>query len=141
MELTEMDENYLLDTNVLYALYLDNDRLHSKAVEKILELSKIKKSKILLHPLVLIEILSLIKYRSGVESVSLVMKDFDDVRKYLKIDEPIILTKKTYKIFEKYPRIGLIDASLIDYCVKNKVNLVTFDKEMDEVWRKLKTRN
>jgi len=135
-----MDKKYLLDSNVIYALYLDDDRLHSKAREKLEKLSK-KKAKLLLHPLVLIEILSLIKYRAGLESVKAVMTDFDNVKKYLKIDEPIILSLETYKIFEKYPKIGVVDAGLIDYCLKNKVNLVTFDKEMDEVWRKLKTKN
>lgn len=136
-----MDENYLLDSNVLYALYLDEDRLHSKAAEKILELSKKKKSKLLIHPLVLIEILSLIKYRSGIKNAMLVINDLNKIKKYLKIEEPIILTAEIYKIFEKYPKIGLIDASLISYCLKNKIELVTFDKEMDEVWTKLKSKN
>lgn len=140
MELIEMAENYLLDTNVIYALYLDDDRLHSRAVNELSKFSK-REFKLLLHPLVLIETLSLVKYRSGMEGLKLLMKELNDEKKYLKIDEPIVLTEKTYKIFEKYPRIGLVDASLIDYCLKNKMNLVTFDKEMDEVWRKLKIRN
>lgn len=141
MELTEMAENYLLDSNVLYALYLDEDRLHSKAVKKISELAKKKKSKLLVHPLVLIEILSLIKYRSGIESAMLVINDLSNIKKYLKIEEPIILNTETYKIFEKYPKIGLIDASLINYCLKNKINLVTFDVEMDKIWGKLKAKD
>jgi len=141
MELTEMGENYLLDSNVLYALYLDEDRLHSKAVKKILELTKKKKIKLLIHPLDLIEILSLIKYRSGIESVLLIMKELDNTAKYFKIEEPINISMETYKLFKKYPRIGLIDASLIDYCLKNKINLVTFDIEMDKIWQKLKAKN
>jgi predicted nucleic acid-binding protein len=141
MELTEMDENYLLDSNILYALYVDEDRLHSKAVKKIFELSKKKKSKLLIHPLVLIEILSLVKYRNGIESALLVINDLSKINKYLKIEEPIIFTTEIYKIFEKYPRIGLIDASLINYCLKNKINLVTFDKEMEKIWNELEARN
>jgi len=141
MELTEMGENYLLDSNVLYALYLDEDRLHSRAVKKISELTKKKKIKLLIHPLVLIEILSLIKYRSGIESVLLVMKELDDITKYFKIEEPIIITTETYKLFKKYPKIGIIDASLIYYCLKNKINLVTFDIEMDKIWQNLKTKD
>jgi predicted nucleic acid-binding protein len=136
-----MDENYLLDSNILYALYVDEDRLHSKAVKKIFELSKKKKSKLLIHPLVLIEILSLVKYRNGIESALLVINDLSKINKYLKIEEPIIFTTEIYKIFEKYPRIGLIDASLINYCLKNKINLVTFDKEMEKIWNELEARN
>lgn len=131
---------YLLDSNVLYALYLDEDRLHARAVKKILEISENKSSKLLIHPLVLIEILTLVKYRSGIKKAMLVIDDLNNIKKYLKIDEPIILTNRTYKLFEKYPKIGLVDASLIDYCLNNNINLVTFDKEMNDVWGKLRTK-
>ena len=50
MESIEMDKKYLLDSNVLYALYLDDDRLHDKAIEKLEKLSK-RKAKVLFHPL------------------------------------------------------------------------------------------
>lgn len=141
MELIEMGENYLLDSNVLYALYLDDDRLHTEAIKKILEISKNKNSNLLIHPLVLIEILSLIKYRSGTKKAVFVIEDLNNIKKYLKIDEPIILTTEIYKLFKKYPKIGLIDASLINYCLKNKINLVTFDKEMNVIWKKLGHKN
>lgn len=140
MELTEMDENYLLDTNVLFALYVDEDRLHLKATKKIRELSQKKKTRLLIHPLVLIEILSLVKYRNGIESANLVIEDLNKREKYLRIEEPVVLTTEIFNIFKKYPRIGLIDACLINYCLKNKINLVTFDKEMNEVWKKLETK-
>ena len=130
----------LLDSNILYALYLDNDRLHLEAKKEILSLVKQKNCKLLIHPLVLIEVLSLVKYRNGIEKVRMIMSELDDVKKYFKIDEPIILDAKVYKIFEKYPKIGLIDASLINYCLKNRINLVTFDEEMKKVWRELDCR-
>lgn len=135
-----MDENYLLDTNVLFALYVDEDRLHLKATKKIRELSQKKKTRLLIHPLVLIEILSLVKYRNGIESANLVIEDLNKREKYLRIEEPVVLTTEIFNIFKKYPRIGLIDACLINYCLKNKINLVTFDKEMNEVWKKLETK-
>lgn len=135
-----MDENYLLDTNVLFALYVDEDRLHLKATKKIIELSQKKKTRLLIHPLVLIEILSLVKYRNGIDSANLVIEDLSKREKYLRIEEPIVLTTEIFNIFKIYPRIGLIDACLINYCLKNKINLVTFDKEMNEVWKKLETK-
>ena len=35
-------------------------------------------------------------------------------------------------------KMGLVDLILLDYCKKNKTDLVTLDKAMDEEWKKRK---
>lgn len=136
-----MEKNYLLDSNVLFAIYTENDRLNVKAQEWLLKISKRKNIKILIHPLVLIETLTLIKYRSGIESEKLVRKELFDPKKYLILEEQISLDVKTIDIFEKESSIGIVDTMIIQYCLKNKIELVTFDIEMNNVWKKLKRKN
>jgi len=136
-----MERNYLLDTNVLFAFYTENDRLNAKARDLLVKISKIKNIRLLLHPLVLFETLSLIKYRSGISGEKLARKELYDPKKYLIIEEVFDLNMGIIKMFEKEPSIGIIDTVLIQYCLKNKVELVTLDKDMEAVWRKLKRRD
>jgi len=141
MELTEMEKNYLLDTNILFAIYTENDRLNARAREIIGEISKNKNIKLLLHPLVLVETLSLLKYRSGIEGEKMVRKELFDPKKYLILEETIGLDTRTIKTFEKEPEIGIIDTILIQYCLDKKIELVTLDREMENVWKKLQKTN
>jgi len=141
MELTEMEKNYLLDTNILFAIYTENDRLNARAREIIGEISKNKNIKLLLHPLVLVETLSLLKYQSGIEGEKIVRKELFDPKKYLILEETIGLDTRTIKTFEKEPEIGIIDTILIQYCLDKKIELVTLDREMENVWKKLQKTN
>ena len=136
-----MGKNYLLDTNVLFAVYTEDDRLNAKAREILGEISKKHDIKLLLHPLVLVETLYLVKYRSGINGEKIVRKELFDPKKYLILEETINLNSGIIKMFEKEPGIGVIDTMLIQYCLKNKVELVTLDREMENIWKRLKGRN
>lgn len=141
MELIEMEKNYLLDTNIIFAIYNENDRLNARARKVIEEISKNKKVKLLIHPLVLIETLSLLKYRTGIEGEKMVRKELFDPKKYIVLEETISLDTKVIKMFEKEPEIGIVDTILIQYCLDKKIELATLDREMESVWKKLKLRS
>lgn len=133
-----MVKNYLLDSNIVYGLYDEQDRLHLRAIEEVNKLSKSGRAVIWLHDLVIIEVLTLIKYRQGLKAEKAVKKELFDKNKYKQTEETAKLTERSINIFEKVEKIGLIDAILIDYCLTNKIELVTFDKKMAEVSKKLR---
>ena len=124
----------MIDSNVLVGLFLPGDRLNNRAFEVMNELEKEKK-KLFVHPLVLIETLSILKYRNSlklaIEAKKIILKSFVTDRNLG------IISEKAEKIFERYEKMGLVDTILIDYCLTNKLELITFDKEMDKLWRKL----
>jgi predicted nucleic acid-binding protein len=138
---TEMEKRYLLDSSVLYAIYTTEDRLSVKADELLKKISKEKETKLVVHPLVIIEVLSLIKYRAGIASEKFARKEIFDTNKYEILKVTINLTMKTINNFEKNESVGIIDMILIEYCLDNQIELLTFDKKMNEVWKKLKRRN
>jgi len=37
-------------------------------------------------------------------------------------------------LLEADNKMGLVDILLLDYCIKNNLELVTFDKHLDERW-------
>lgn len=137
MERTEMEKytQKTIDSNVLIGLFLPGDRLRKRSYEVMNKLEK-EKIKIFIHPLVLIETLSILKYRNGlelaVEAKKMILKSFVTDRNLG------IMSEKAEKIFDKYEKVGLIDTMLIDYCLTNKLELITFDNEMNEIWKKLK---
>lgn len=136
-----MEKLYLIDSNVLYAIFVKEDRLHVETDKLLKRISKEHGSKLVVHPLVIIEVLSLIKYRAGIVSEKLARKEIYNIKKYEVLDETINLTVKTINNFEKHENVGIIDMILIEYCLNNRIELLTFDKKMGEVWKKLKRGN
>ena len=132
----------LVDSCVWVAFYDINDRQHGKAVIIFKTLQR-KNIKPLVHLLVLIETLSILKYKkilkNDLKKIKINMLnsqifDFIDETK-LGFDE---------KIFEKLyedNKMGLVDLILLDYCQKNKLDLLTLDKAMDKEWTELNLRN
>ncbi len=141
MGLIEMEKNYLVDTSVLYAIFVNSDRLYDKARKLMVEVAKKEDAILMIHPLVLLEVLSLIKYRGGLSGEKIVRKELYNSKKYKILEIPIIVDEKIIKMFEKYPEIGVVDTELIEYCLENKIELMTFDKNMEMVWEKLKRKN
>lgn len=136
-----MEKNYLVDTSVLYAIFVNSDRLYDKARKLMVEVAKKEDAILMIHPLVLLEVLSLIKYRGGLSGEKIVRKELYNSKKYKILEIPIIVDEKIIKMFEKYPEIGVVDTELIEYCLENKIELMTFDKNMEMVWEKLKRKN
>jgi len=42
--------------------------------------------------------------------------------------------KNNWRLLEADNKMGLVDILLLDYCIKNNLELVTFDKHLDERW-------
>lgn len=132
----------LVDSCVWVAFYDINDRQHYKAVNIFKKLQR-ENIKPLVHLLVLIETLSILKYKrilknelKKIKTSMLNSQIFDFIGEAkLDINE---------KIFEKLyddNRMGLVDLILLDYCKENKISLVTLDKAMEKTWKELDSRN
>lgn len=135
-------DKILIDSCVWIALYDKNDRQHKKAVKLFEEIRK-KQPKIIWHFLVLIETLSILKYKKfDINTLKKIrVQAFEAKNIKLISTVGIDLSLKVWGWFEEQNKLGLVDVVLLDYCVKNEVELVTFDKEMEEIWKKLKGRN
>lgn len=138
-----MEKNKILvDSCIWVAFYDVNDRQHDKAVDIFQKLQR-KNVKPLIHLLVLIETLSILKYKRILKNnlkkikISMLNSQIFDFINETKLDfnEKIFI-----KLYEDN-KMGLVDLILLDYCKKNKVDLVTLDKAMNEEWKKLKTKN
>ena len=125
----------LIDSCVWIALYDPNDRQHGKAVNVFKNIER-NKQEIVVHALVVVETLSIVKYKK------ILGRDLEEIRISL-IDKRINnyvsqITvepgKNDWKLLEANNKIGLVDILLIDYCRKNNLELVTFDKHLNECW-------
>ena len=95
-----------------------------------------------MHHLVIIETLSILKYKRFKPEILKKIKShiFGSIETEIIKGSELNLSKKMWGWFEKVNRLGLVDVILLDHCLKNKMELTTFDKEMGEVWDKLKGR-
>lgn len=132
----------LIDSCVWIAFYDVNDRQHNKSVDIFRTLQR-KNIKPLVHLLVLIETLSILKYKrilknelKKIKTSMLNSQIFDFIGETkLDINE---------KIFEKLyddNRMGLVDLILLGYCKENKIDLMTLDKAMEKSWKELNLKN
>ncbi|MFA6184572.1 MAG: PIN domain-containing protein [Candidatus Shapirobacteria bacterium] len=138
-----MEKNKILvDSCVWIAFYDVNDRQHDKAVDIFQKLQK-KNDRPLIHLLVLIETLSILKYKRILKNdlkkikISMLNNKIFGFINETKLD----FDGKVFDNLYKDNKMGLVDLILLDYCKKNKVDLVTLDKAMNEEWRKLKAKN
>lgn len=132
-----MEKNkILIDSCVWIAFYDVNDRQHNKAVDIFQKLQK-NNIRPLVHLLVLIETLSVLKYKKILKNdlkkikMSMLNSRIFDFINETKLD----FNEKVFDKLYKDNKMGLIDLILLDYCKKNKIDLVTLDKAMDEEWK------
>jgi len=129
----------LIDSCVWIALYDPNDRQHNKAIRVFKNIEKHQRE-IVVHALVVIETLSIIKYKkivgNDLEQIRINLVD-NRINNYVSqiIVEP---DKNNWRLLEADNKMGLVDILLLDYCIKNNLELVTFDKHLDERWVKSK---
>lgn len=127
----------LVDSCVWIALYDTNDRQHERAVGLF---KKIKKDQvqIIVHFLVLIETLSVLKYKNfDLDTLKKIRRQIFETANIELINKGgIDLSPKGWARFEEKNKLGVVDAVLIDYCLKNKVGLESFDEEMQVVYKK-----
>jgi len=129
----------IIDSCVWIALYDPNDRQHNKAIRVFKNIEKHQRE-IVVHALVVIETLSIIKYKkivgNDLEQIRINLVD-NRINNYVSqiIVEP---DKNNWRLLEADNKMGLVDILLLDYCIKNNLELVTFDKHLDERWVKSK---
>lgn len=132
-----MERNKILVDSCVWVAFFDiNDRQHEKAVKVFQNLQK-KEVKVVIHLLVLIETLSILKYKGIVKSN---LKKIKEKMLNGRIFEFVGETKLDIneKFFEKLfdnNRMGLVDLILLDYCEKNEIDLMTLDKSMALEWK------
>jgi len=137
-----MERNKILvDSCVWIAFYDETDRQHIKAV-KFFRRANNGNNVFVMHHLVIIETLSILKYKRFKPEILKKIKShiFGSIETEIIKGSELNLSKKMWGWFEKVNRLGLVDVILLDHCLKNKMELTTFDKEMGEVWDKLKGR-
>ncbi len=132
----------LVDSCVWIAFYDINDRQHNKSVEIFQRLQR-ENIKPLVHLLVLIETLSILKYKRFLKNE---LKKIKTSMLNSQIFEFISETKLDIneKIFEKLyddNRMGLVDLILLNYCKDNKIDLVTLDKAMEKTWKEFNSKS
>lgn len=129
--------SFLLDSNVLIGLLDKNDRLHQRAKSALISFKE-KNPVLIIHPLVYIETLTILKYKQrqegGVNFVAC-KKNLDNIRVWSQISWGGINRKgKGAKLFLADNNLGLVDAILIQECLDNNYELITFDKELARIW-------
>lgn len=129
--------SFLLDSNVLIGLLDKNDRLHQRAKSALISFKE-KNPVLIIHPLVYIETLSILKYKQrqerGVNFVAC-KKNLDNIRVWSQISWGGVNQKgKGAKLFLADNNLGLIDTILIQECLDNNYELITFDQELDRIW-------
>jgi len=126
----------LLDSSFLIAFLNPKDVLTKKAVE-IMKNKSQEDIELLIHPLVIIETLTVLKMRTKM----------DDVRKYENIifsevfniidDLEFDYKRKSQWLifFNKANEMSVVDCILLDYSIKNRLELLTFDKRLEREYK------
>ncbi len=139
MNLSMESKYVLVDSSILVAFYNPRDSLHSTAVSLLKKLQK-KSVRLVLHPLVVIETLTILRMKTDKERYLLCENNMLKSGIYNLIYIPYLPFPHStaFSIFHEQNDISLVDATLIDYCRKEKKELLTFDKKMNAVYVKLK---
>lgn len=135
-----MESNYILvDSSILVAFYNPKDSQHTAAVSLIEKLEK-KSVRLVLHSLVVIESLTILRMRADKDKYHICEHHMLLSGSYNLIYIPYLPFPQStaFRIFHENKDISLIDATLLDYCRREKKELLTFDKKMQAVYDKLK---
>lgn len=121
------------------AFFNEEDRQHSKALA-VFERIRQEKLSVKISCITIVEMVSLMKYRK--------IKNWQKYARKL-IDGSFFLVDNTYsftpndlswKLTLREENIGMVDAIEIEYCLKDKTELITFNKNQEKVWKKLRNK-
>jgi len=126
------NEKIVIDSNVFYAFLNEEDSLHLEAEELLWKIS----DKIIIVPYsVLLEVTTLLSYRQWKEKANNFIKILQDT------DNVFIVSNSVYDDIELFldinAKISFADISLISICKKYNANLVTFDKQLANIYKKI----
>ena len=128
------NKKYLIDSSVVMALFNEEDRQNRKAR---LLFAKLKRERagIKILWITIVELVSLMKYRKIIDwklySAKLVDESIFEIENSYVFSEDGLAWKLT---MEK-DKIGMIDAIEIEVGMKNKYNLLTFNKAQEKEWQ------
>lgn len=128
----------VLDSSILVAFFNPNDSQTNRAVSLIKKFKKQDK-KIVLHPLIAIETLSVLKLKVEKEALLVCQKILfnPEIFELKEINLDLLTNSFSFSLFNEVKTLSLIDAIIIDYCLTNNFELFTFDKAMNNEYQRL----
>ncbi len=128
----------IVDSSFLISLIIGDDELHKKAVE-ILE--KRRGVKLEIPAPVLWETLTVLNYKKGVKKTEKIFNSLNQYKNvlFVEIDDNFFLEAIRF-MFSRKLKISVVDAVVILLSIKEKKDLLTFDKEMIKIIKKLKNK-
>lgn len=133
------NQKCLLDSCVLIALFNPLDTQHKKAENLISELGQ-QNTLFILHPLVIIETLSVLKIKINTETLIFCENELLNEEKFKLAKDKIIISQKSdfLRLFNDYRSLSLVDCILINACTQQNIQLLTFDQKLNKVYQKEK---
>ena len=134
-----MAKNSFLDSSVLIGFFNPLDVHHKQAKIVLAELTK-EASVFYIHPFVISESLSILKMRIDKE----ILKKCEQVLlndEHFTILEDFFSFEHDASIWEYFNgknNLSFVDAAILDYCLENGYELITFDKELEKIYKKQK---
>lgn len=125
--------SYVIDSSVLVAFYHSEDSSHSQAKK---HLKAIDGASILVHCYVVQEVCTVLTYKLGKEIADAFLHDITHSSNIRLINPMLNDEIAFFKTLNE--RISFTDSSLILATKQLNAELLTFDKQMESVWRKLK---
>jgi len=132
------NNNRLIDSSVVMALFNLDDRQHNKALEVFAEIKK-QKLRVKICCITIIELVSLMKYRKIDHWQKYSEKLMDGSLFYVDNAYFMETNDLSWKLTLTENNIGMVDAIEIEHCVQNNEILISFDKKQNEVYRRLTT--
>lgn len=128
----------VLDSSILVAFFNPNDSQTNRAVSLIKKFKK-RDKKIVLHPLIAIETLSVLKLKIQKEALLVCEKILFNPEIFELKEANLDLATNTFSfsLFNEVKALSLVDAIIIDYCLTNNFELFTFDKAMNNEYQRL----
>ena len=121
----ELNSTVVVDTSVLVGFYLSDDVHHKQALQV---LKAVNQSRLLLHPFVIQETVTVLTYKSG---FSLARKFMSDIQNAKNISISSLDITKELATFQKLrQKISLTDSALVQLAIDTGSKLVSFDVQM-----------
>lgn len=133
-------KKFLLDSCVLISYFNLTDTCHKQAVRIIKDIVR-EKGTLFIHVLAFIECIQILKMRASVEILEL----FEETvlnRRAISLIRAFHLpaeTSLTRTLFHQKNNLSLVDTAQLDYAINQDMKLITFDKELEKVYKQHST--
>ena len=129
----EPTNRVVLDSSVILAFYNEIDRFHIEALQIA---DRLEHTTSIIHPYVIQEVATLLTYRLGIETARQFLEDISGSENVL---VPTVDAEKDMAYFLRVnQKISFTDTALIRLAHEMDASLITFDRQMLSLWRKMK---